>query len=190
MALQQQLLQHRLQQKRQNLQKQRLSHGEPLSGSRHRSASTSIWIICRHKIWSRFSEDPYTYSSWSQSYSWWSSCPSLWSSSTMMIVIDGVQQERTSEQWEVVLPPAAVWCHRRHPSCSRLSFSGLFHHHHHHEKDGDWKKKKTMKWAEDNDDGEEKYFEQKKYLKKSFITNLKSFVLFLLLFQEKVLLYN
>ena len=36
-ALQQQLLQHRLQQKRQNLQKQRLSHGEPLSGSRHRS---------------------------------------------------------------------------------------------------------------------------------------------------------
>merc|ERR1719447_2220774 len=36
-ALQQQLLQHRLHQKRQNLQKQRLSHGEPLSGSRHRS---------------------------------------------------------------------------------------------------------------------------------------------------------
>ena len=35
-ALQQQLLQHRLHQKRQNLQKQRLSHGEPLSGSRHR----------------------------------------------------------------------------------------------------------------------------------------------------------
>ena len=44
-----------------------------------------------------------------------------------------------------------------------------------------------MKWAEDNDDGEEKYFVQKKYLKKSFITY---FILFLLLFQEKVLLYN
>merc|ERR1712130_670128 len=40
-ALQQQLLQHRLQQKRQNLQKQRLSHGEPLSASRHRSGRQS-----------------------------------------------------------------------------------------------------------------------------------------------------
>ena len=52
------------------------------------------------------------------------------------------------------------------------------------------RRRKTMKWAEDNDDGEEKYFEQKKYLKKSFITYLKSFILFLLLFQEKVSLYN
>ena len=43
-ALQQQLLQHRLQQKRQNLQKQRLSHGEPLSGSRHRSLATNTYI--------------------------------------------------------------------------------------------------------------------------------------------------
>ena len=33
--------------------------------------------------------------------------------------------------------------------------------------------RKTMKWAKDNDDGEEKYFEQKRYLKKSFITYLK-----------------
>jgi len=36
-ALQQQLLQHRLQQKRQNLQKQRFSHGEPLTGVARRS---------------------------------------------------------------------------------------------------------------------------------------------------------
>lgn len=36
-ALQQQLLQHRLQQKRQNLQKQRFSHGEPLTGVSRRS---------------------------------------------------------------------------------------------------------------------------------------------------------